>query len=360
MAVYHHGKGPDSAGQYDYTASAKDQAGKSLSARLPLSRRGSRSSTPGPERLKAFLASDPKVSRDPKDENVAIHTRESKDAKNENNSKIRKDPPNPKYRKEFKDHEDSEDIADAQIRLPAVVSSKYSLEKESARQEASKRRDPEKGQPSKNVTFAEEDSSPRRMDLESENQPSKSIVEKESRSKPLTKVGPVRDSLPKDHPEMGILEKGGSKPESRESKTLAQDSFIHWVKDDLPKELPEARVLQFKYPTLFGPDRPQDILDRSATELRSQLLHKRKNCSSRPIVFIGHDIGVLVIERALMQPSSFIGGEGEAPPILEDTAGIIYLATAPRGSDSRDYFDDRGILFGPKSNANTQKMIESF
>jgi hypothetical protein len=203
------------------------------------------------------------------------------------------------------------------------------------------------GQPPKHVNFAGEqltrDASPLGKGRAAEEQPSKPITERERRSKDQEKGGPANEPLPKEQQGKGILEKDGPKPESGGGKNLDKTSSVNWLKheDMLPKEHPEARVLRFGYPTTTSPDGPQKVLQRAAKELRSLLLEKREYCPNRPIVFIGNDFGVVVIELALMQ-------EDEGKPIMESTAGIIFLATSSRSSDSGDYFADRDFSFGPK------------
>lgn len=125
---------------------------------------------------------------------------------------------------------------------------------------------------------------------------------------------------------------------------------IDWLSNEvmLRKAHPGARVLQFGYPITSGPDRPQVALDWVAEELRRLLLKFREHCPYRPIVFIGHNVGVVVIEQALIQISELPKEEGVARHILESTAGIIFLATPSPDADSSDYFAGRDSWFSPK------------
>lgn len=64
-----------------------------------------------------------------------------------------------------------------------------------------------------------------------------------------------------------------------------------------------------------------------ATNLIEELIKARQHCLNRPIVFIGHDVGILAIEEALM--ASRNGSSGRL--IFRKTAGVILLSSpAPK------------------------------
>ncbi|KAF8535854.1 hypothetical protein BDD12DRAFT_692879, partial [Trichophaea hybrida] len=80
---------------------------------------------------------------------------------------------------------------------------------------------------------------------------------------------------------------------------------VNWLKDSdmLPAAHPEARIMTFGYPrTLESRDvSPADGLILIAKALLRQLSKKRSplSCNSRrPIIFIGHSFGGIVIENA--------------------------------------------------------------
>jgi hypothetical protein len=166
--------------------------------------------------------------------------------------------------------------------------------------------------------------------------------------------GPANDPQVRVQPAKGMPEKDGSNksPANRSSKETLS---IYWLsnKNMLRKVLPGARVLKFGYPATPGLDGDQVTLDRAAEKLRSRLLILRNDCRNRPIVFIGRDVGVVVIEQALIQISRLPEAEEVARHILESTTGIIFLATPSPGADSRDYFTGRDDWFPPKSTTST-------
>ena len=93
------------------------------------------------------------------------------------------------------------------------------------------------------------------------------------------------------------------------------------------------------------PRAPPSIED-VAKDLLKKLIDIRRNCPERPIVFIGHNVGVVVIERALMESSN--GDLGEAQ-VFRRTAGVIYLSSnVPehqlKSERRSEYFDFPGRM----------------
>jgi hypothetical protein len=80
--------------------------------------------------------------------------------------------------------------------------------------------------------------------------------------------------------------------QSREDKTL-------WPRDLLPSQIPDARVLGFSYnTTLKGSTGNSGIRDH-ASGLHMRLFEDRYNDvdKSRPLVFVGHSLGGLIIKQ---------------------------------------------------------------
>ncbi|KAH0552892.1 hypothetical protein GP486_006908, partial [Trichoglossum hirsutum] len=108
-----------------------------------------------------------------------------------------------------------------------------------------------------------------------------------------------------------------------------------WLKDFLPHDVPNARVLTFGYNAnaAFG-NSTADIVDH-AKSLLSSLVDKREEDDelSRPIIFIGHSLGGIVIKQALFQAKI----EQRYNSISESTVGIMFLGTPHRGSEKVAY-----------------------
>ena len=99
-------------------------------------------------------------------------------------------------------------------------------------------------------------------------------------------------------------------------------------------------------------------IDDVAKDLLKNLIDIRKNCPERPIVFMGHNIGVVVIERALMKSSN--GGIRE-DQVFRRSAGVIYLSSNGAGGQSTteassEYFDTTGRMMPSQDNFRYKEL----
>ncbi|KAI9773955.1 MAG: hypothetical protein M1839_001967 [Geoglossum umbratile] len=106
-------------------------------------------------------------------------------------------------------------------------------------------------------------------------------------------------------------------------------------RDFLPQDVPNARIMTFGYnaDVAFG-NTTSDITDH-AKALLSSLVDKREEDheTRKPIVFVGHSLGGIVIKQALFQARI----EQRYNSISESTIGIIFLGTPHRGSEKAAY-----------------------
>lgn len=105
--------------------------------------------------------------------------------------------------------------------------------------------------------------------------------------------------------------------------------MVNWLTDEdmLPSILPAGRVLEFGL-DISALDAAIDF-DSAAINLKTVLLLKRVDRSSRPIVFIGHGYGTVVIQKLL---SESYGKESYASD-LGSTAAVFFFAPPFRGSE---------------------------
>ncbi|APA08684.1 hypothetical protein sscle_04g034540 [Sclerotinia sclerotiorum 1980 UF-70] len=111
--------------------------------------------------------------------------------------------------------------------------------------------------------------------------------------------------------------------------TNKSEDRVNWLSDPtmLPADITNVRIMAFNYDSnWYGDNAIKVRLDHVADDLRRKVLRQRKNCSSRPLVFIGHCFGGLVIEKALIKP--------QMSKILDFTIGVILLGTPHRGTDN--------------------------
>lgn len=82
---------------------------------------------------------------------------------------------------------------------------------------------------------------------------------------------------------------------------------INWLRDLLPKKLPNTRILSFSYNSRVQFSKStSDILD-FATQLLEQLLAVRRTQAekARPIVFVCHSLGGIVFKQVRFQQRLF-------------------------------------------------------
>jgi len=108
-----------------------------------------------------------------------------------------------------------------------------------------------------------------------------------------------------------------------------------WLQDFLPQDVQNIRVMSFGYnaSAAFG-NTTATIIDH-AKDLLTCLVDKREEEDeiTRPIIFVGHSLGGIVIKQALFQAKI----EPQYQAISEATVGIIFLGTPHRGSEKAAY-----------------------
>ncbi|KAF5566225.1 ankyrin repeat [Fusarium phyllophilum] len=113
-------------------------------------------------------------------------------------------------------------------------------------------------------------------------------------------------------------------------KTWTQDGKL-WLADFLPLEIPYARIFTFGYDSRIAFTGSASRVDDHGRNLLERLMAKRRQFSEkRPLLFICHSLGGIVVKRALA-----IAHERSRRynPITRDTFGIMFLGTPHRGSD---------------------------
>lgn len=111
-------------------------------------------------------------------------------------------------------------------------------------------------------------------------------------------------------------------------------SGVNWLSDPqmLPSRTPEARILRFGYDSLWlGKEAIRTRLPTIADKLLLVLARERQQDPMRPLIFIGHCFGGLVIQRALITAKLHPESETEEA-ILNSTVGAVFLGTPHRGT----------------------------
>jgi hypothetical protein len=118
-------------------------------------------------------------------------------------------------------------------------------------------------------------------------------------------------------------------------KTWTDSDGHLWLRDSLPRHIPTARIMTYGYDSAvaFGRSRmgvadfARDLLSRVRIERR--VLTDDHPPTPRPIIFICHSLGGVVVKQALIMASLQQEHYGN---ILENTYGVVFMGTPHRGS----------------------------
>ncbi|KAI1423216.1 Alpha/Beta hydrolase protein [Xylaria sp. FL1777] len=139
--------------------------------------------------------------------------------------------------------------------------------------------------------------------------------------------------------------------------TWSADQSEPWPKTLLPPRIPEARVLTFGYDSSvigFWSGISGNSIAEHSNNLLSALSCFRSDDEFRPIIFIAHSLGGLVVKDTLL--SSRTSPELHLRRILACTRAILFLGTPHHGVDLAD-IGERLVGFAGLRTARTSQRI---
>ncbi|KAI9701793.1 MAG: hypothetical protein M1836_001137 [Candelina mexicana] len=163
----------------------------------------------------------------------------------------------------------------------------------------------------------------------------------------------LRELVVPNDPDVDIVAVHGLNPTNTESHaylTWTGSNDKLWLKDFLPERLPRARVLLYGYNSnvAFGSS-TAGVWD-FADNLLERLYYKRKKVPNRPIIFVCHSLGGIVVKEALVEAKR----NKTYNSIREATYAIVFFATPHQGgADSKVTLGNiaasvaRGVLQNP-------------
>ncbi|KAF2148017.1 hypothetical protein K461DRAFT_248275 [Myriangium duriaei CBS 260.36] len=109
------------------------------------------------------------------------------------------------------------------------------------------------------------------------------------------------------------------------------DKHIHWLRDAhmLPSQIPRARIIAYNYDSRWHSDAPRTRISLCGKDLVYSLQTFRHDQPRRPVVFLGHSLGGLVICYALV----FADAGDETRSLVQHTVGFCSLGTPFRGTE---------------------------
>ncbi|KAI6080112.1 P-loop containing nucleoside triphosphate hydrolase protein, partial [Hypoxylon rubiginosum] len=121
-------------------------------------------------------------------------------------------------------------------------------------------------------------------------------------------------------------------------KTWTADNGVHWLRDLLPDDLPNVRILTWGYDAnTHASDRVScQYLYDHALDLVADLTRKRTltNSTERPIIFVAHSLGGIVVKSALIHSDAARqGAQHEHRSVKTSTYGILFMGTPHQGGN---------------------------
>ncbi|RDW70414.1 hypothetical protein BP5796_08811 [Coleophoma crateriformis] len=105
---------------------------------------------------------------------------------------------------------------------------------------------------------------------------------------------------------------------------------VNWLKDLLPAQIPNARVLSFGYDSAVQFSKSVSGISDFAEQLLNELLAQRETVEEkqRPLIFVCHSLGGLVFKQALIRAHE----RGRYSDLLAYIHGVAFFGTPHRGS----------------------------
>ncbi|KAK0708683.1 hypothetical protein B0H67DRAFT_456991, partial [Lasiosphaeris hirsuta] len=133
------------------------------------------------------------------------------------------------------------------------------------------------------------------------------------------------------------------------------ESSVVWPVDLLPKLQPRTRVLSFGYSgDIYENDSVAGIRD-NARSLLSYLKSRRRSDPDRPITFVAHCLGGLIVKQAsYFDAMCFADNEDEYSSIASATNSIMFFGTPHFGANKNDWLSIANA-FAPLAEAKTNE-----
>lgn len=116
---------------------------------------------------------------------------------------------------------------------------------------------------------------------------------------------------------------------------------MYWPELLIPSTLPNARVLTHGYDThirhKLGPPPNRNTVYDIAWDFLIALEAERRVEPSRPILFIVHSLGGIVVKEMLRRSSDYYQSQTHLHNIFTSTIGVMFFGTPHSGADPRSF-----------------------
>ena len=106
-----------------------------------------------------------------------------------------------------------------------------------------------------------------------------------------------------------------------------------WLRDRLPQDIPNIRSIIYGYDTSLLKSKSTQTIDHIAMFFVARLKSiGRSSLSARPLIFIAHSLGGIILKRAIF----FLADSGDTERfILQSIRVVIFFGVPNRGMDMR-------------------------
>ena len=128
---------------------------------------------------------------------------------------------------------------------------------------------------------------------------------------------------------------------AREDSIRPASPSVYWPQDLLPTTIPDGRILTYGYDSnlshaLGRPLNKAPVYD-IARDFLVALEAERRASPSRPIVFIAHSLGGIVVKEMLRQASGFQLRHPHLYSVFNSTTGVVFFGTPHAGAELRGF-----------------------
>ena len=115
---------------------------------------------------------------------------------------------------------------------------------------------------------------------------------------------------------------------------------VFWPADLIPQDFPNLRVLTYGYDSkvtgYYASSKSKSGIFDHGNALLNALNQERTNLSNRPIIFVAHSLGGLVVKQAIIEARKRLSSS-HIHDIYTSARAVIFFGTPHRGSDSASW-----------------------
>ncbi|KAI5838328.1 hypothetical protein DFP73DRAFT_269681, partial [Morchella snyderi] len=104
-----------------------------------------------------------------------------------------------------------------------------------------------------------------------------------------------------------------------------------WLRDFLPERFPHTRIMTYGYDSSLSQPNGFNFLDY-ARSFEQSIMNVRQDCPQRPIIFIAHSLGGLLVNQLLLRWSQ----RQEPNPLFDCVHGIFFFGTPHGGLRTKE------------------------